>query len=536
MSNMQNKVPVLIVGAGPTGLSMAVELYRYNIPFRIIDADIKPVTTSSALAIQPRTLEMWDDISFLPRVLDKGVKIEGFTLYAGQKKLGMLNTSGMDTMHPYLLGIAQSETETLLHTYLQEKSITVELQTKLSTLIEKDNGVEVTLINKDGLEENLEVDWLLACDGGHSPIRELLHIPFEGKDLPQHFVMGDMELVSDLPKNRSSGFFSHKGICMMVPFDKKHFRVLFEVSNEPELRAEKNPTPAQLKGLMKERCPFPIEIKDTIWTSGFWVHERIIPNYRHNRIFFAGDAAHIHSPAGGQGMNMGIQDAYNLIWKLASVIKGIAKADILETYNEERRPIAQEVLARSSLMTTTGTSNNKFIYYLRNFLTSWILKTKLAIKMLSTNSQLLMNYRESKLSLECIKHSPGPQAGDRVLDCWLDNSKTNRLLTYIRGTEPCIVFFTGIQRENRLPKLVDIQKELSNKFAKLFRYLVVAVHEEDNQSLPMEVIRDAEQKVHRKYQVNSPTIYFFRPDKYIGFRGKISDADALMKYLGKFYY
>src|SRR3990167_3116677 len=184
---MSNMTPVLIVGAGPTGLSMAVGLHRHGIPFRIIDKQVKPVTTSNAIVIQTRTLEVWDDMGFLSRAVARGNIIKQFSLYVKNKKLASIAFELLATTHPFVLGLAQSQTEHMLHEYLKQNNIPVEIEVELTDFTEQINSMRATLRHKGGEVETLQADWLIACDGAHSLIREKTHLAFQGREFEQHF-------------------------------------------------------------------------------------------------------------------------------------------------------------------------------------------------------------------------------------------------------------------------------------------------------------------------------------------------------------
>lgn len=527
-------VPVLIIGAGPSGLSMALELTRHHIPFRIIDKEIKPVSTSNALAVQPRTLEVWDDNGILPIALEKGLPINRMNIYNSYKSIAALEFKNLDTMYPFILALAQSCTEEILIEALRKQNVQVEMEVELIDLATKSNGIEVTLKKKNNSEENIIISYLIACDGYHSTVRDILKIPFLGKELKQHFIIADVITEEALPKE-AVGILSSKGPLLLIPLSENHSRLIAEVTNEPDLKFSKSPTKEQMNEIIKKRCKLQIRIKENVWSSGFYIHERIAETFQHQNIFLLGDAAHVHSPAGGQGMNTGIQDAYNLAWKLAYVIKGKARPELLESYNLERYPVARAVLSRSGLITSIGTLHNPVSNYLRNaFIIFAIRYTHLAQKFLKINSQLTVNYRKSKLSCECIKNHAGPKAGDRILDTYLDNSKQQRLFTFLQGTKPCILFFSGILLGTQIQSLLEIQDKIVKQYQNLFKCIIIsAVKEDDGHDIG--IIYDKEQLVHRKYSITIPTIVFIRPDKYIGFRGNVSDQDKLFTYINNIF-
>ena len=195
---MQNTLPILIVGAGPTGLTMAIELSRQGIPFRIIDKQIKPVLHSNALAVQTRTLYVWEDLGLLQDAHVKGEEVKAFNVYSDHKKLAHIDTKLLEGNKKYILGLSQHETETMLLKNLRDKNVIVEMEVDITDLQENATGIKVSLQHKDGGTEEINTQWLIACDGGHSFVREKIGIPFTGKELRQHFVLADAEIESTL--------------------------------------------------------------------------------------------------------------------------------------------------------------------------------------------------------------------------------------------------------------------------------------------------------------------------------------------------
>lgn len=533
---MVNEIAVLIVGAGPSGLTMAVELHRHNIPFRIIDSAIKPVPTSNALAVQPRTLELWDDEEILSEALQRGIPINKLVLYDHNQMLGEVELHLLETLYPFVLALPQHETERLLLNYLQKHNIKVEMLTKLVNFSRIKNKIEVHLKDNDNQEEKLVTSWLIACDGAHSTVRRLANLPFQGKELPAHFIMCDAKLKSPFTKNQATGFLNKKGPLFFIPFNSTYTRILAEVTKDPVLSKEIPPTFDHFVKILNERCPFDITIENIIWSSRFSIHERIIDNFQHENIFFVGDSAHLHSPAGGQGMNTGIQDAYNLGWKLAYVLKGYSPLSLLETFNQERYPVAKDVLKRSTLLTDIVAVHNKLLYLIRNKILSFLFNyTKLPRKFATINSELSINYKTSSITKECLKKEPGPKAGEQMIDCYVNNS-TDSLLSYVRGTAPCLLFFTGIQCQPYPRNIIPIIEKLSQDYKQLFNYVLVSVSCPQLQKpAQLKLIVDRTKTIHQKYQATSPVVYFIRPDKYIGFRGSLSEENKLFSYIEKLF-
>lgn len=527
---MQN-LPVLISGAGPTGLTMAVELQRYGIPFRIIDKHTKPVLTSNALGVQIRTLEVWDDMGILDAALAQGNKLRGMNVYAKKQQIAHINLGVIKNSYNFLLGLPQRQTETLLINELSKKNIAIEMEVELIDFKENEKFILATVKHKNGEIEQIKTDWLIACDGGHSFIREKANVPFNGRELPQHFVLADAEIHSELPLDEANLFISDKGIFVLLKFDDKYTRIIAEVSNVSELSKAKSLTYDQVKKLAEERCPFKLDIREPIWSSGFWIHEKIVPNYRDNRIFFAGDAAHIHSPVGGQGMNTGIQDAYNLAWKLALVIQGKAKPIILGTYNSERHPVGEAVLRATTLMTHIVALHNRLLIAIRNWFISHAMKIKrLQEKFIDNVSQLKIHYQANILVDDCLGNQPGPRAGTSMLDVkFYDQDKSERLFDLVRGIQFVLLMFASGNNNSVGDNFLLLKKTLAEKYPDQIKFIFIS-DKNDFYNWHDEKIWDADLRIHKCYGVTKPCFYLIRPDKYIGFRGDLENQERLIHY------
>lgn len=515
---MQNILPVIIVGAGPTGLTMALELTRYGIPVRIIDKAIKPVVHSNALAVQTRTLYAWQDMELLSHALSLGEKVNGFNLYSGNKKLASINLNLLDGDINFVLGLSQHETEKMLIERLREKNITVEMEVNIIDLQEREGNIKVVLQHKDGKQEELNTEWLIACDGGHSFVREKINIPFAGKELSQHFVLADAVVQSDLAKNEGHFFISDKGIFLFIQFDKKYSRIIVEVSNDPALKEAKSLTYAQVKELAEKLCPVKLNISEPIWTSGFWIHENIIANYRHKHIFFAGDAAHLHSPAGGQGMNTGIQDAYNFAWKLAYVLQGKAKEILLDTYQTERYPVAKNILRGTTFLTNIITTHNHLLQKLRNAIILNFSKIRfIQKKIIKTLTELEIKYSSSFLVKDCVPWQGGPKPG----------TFDPKLAAIKRDAGFTLMFFAAKTHQ------ADAFAEFRNnfKYASLVKCIYI---NNDVSGWDGASVVDENLELHKNIGIKKPSLYLLRPDQYIGFRGELKHKSELEKYFSHF--
>lgn len=525
---MTNSIPVLIVGAGPTGLSMAIELERFGIPFRIIDKSIKPVSTSNALAVQPRTLEVWDDLGLITSALARGNRIDANNIFFSKTECLTINLNHIDSLYPFILALSQHHTEALMLEYLREKNIPIEMSTDLIDIYEETKGVTATLKHENGTNEKIHANWLIACDGGRSLVRTKLNIAFPGKELSDHFVLADLKIKSEMKKNQVYGFMGSKDILFIIHFDNEYSRIIANVTDDPELHEAKSLTLSQIQRLISERSFMPMEIEEPIWTSGFWLHERMINQYRHNRIFFAGDAAHIHSPVGGQGMNTGIQDANNLAWKLALVIQNKLNPDVLSTYHTERSVVAKAVLNNSTTMTKIVTLKNSFLCKLRNFLLNQILRFPRIQKAFAMQiTELSIQYKNNLLVDDGLKTQSGPKAGTRFLDVKFEGDQ--RLMDFVRGAHFCLLAFVT---EREIETLLKFKEAISKRYAGLIQWILIGKEGDFSQWMDQKIVGESAGKILKHYSMG---VYLIRPDKYIGYRGSVGELEKLGKYLENIY-
>jgi 2-polyprenyl-6-methoxyphenol hydroxylase-like FAD-dependent oxidoreductase len=359
---------VLIVGAGPVGLTLACELTRYRIPVRIIDKAAQRTDKSKAIVIWSRTLELLDrgdrgSASFV----ESGFKVNGVNIVESNGAVvGHVRMGSVASPYPYALMLPQSDTERLLEERLLRLGVSVERSTEATALTIGADGAEATLRRADGREEFVHADWLAGCDGAHSIVRHTLAAPFSGETMNSDWILADVHMRGyPFPDTEVAVYWARDGVLPIFPISPGRYRV---IANIPPTGGDRphDPTLEELQTIVEQRGPKGASLFDPIWLSGFRINSRKVANYRSGRAFLSGDAAHVHSPAGGEGMNTGMQDAFNLAWKLALAINGTCGEALLDTYSPERSGVGDEVLKNTSRLTAIGTLRNPIAEELRN--------------------------------------------------------------------------------------------------------------------------------------------------------------------------
>jgi 2-polyprenyl-6-methoxyphenol hydroxylase-like FAD-dependent oxidoreductase len=339
---------VLIVGAGPTGLTLAAALAARKIDSIVIDRQAAGDNTSRAAVVHARTLEVLESLDVTPRLVSRGLQARRFTIRDRDRVLVPVEFGALPTPYPYTLMVSQAVTEAVLLQRLTELGGSVQRPRTLLALQQDGGGVHATLDN--GLR--LRARYVVGADGMHSAVRDLSGIAFEGASYGESFVLADVRLQSDgpLPMHEVILYFSPAGLVVVAPLPDGAFRIVATVDEAPP-----QPDIAFVQALLDERGAASSRalVTQLVWSSRFKVHHRVAESYRAGRVLLAGDAAHVHSPAGGQGMNAGILDALCLADALAQALAGAAHA--LDAYGQERRPVAQQVVAFADRLTRLAT-------------------------------------------------------------------------------------------------------------------------------------------------------------------------------------
>ena len=530
---MKSATEVLVVGAGPVGLTMACELARHGVRCRIVDRAPAPSSTSKALGIFPRTLEVFQMMGIVEDVLGAGLELDGIAFYNKSGQIGHIGFSCLPCRYRFAISLPQSQTEEILFQLLVKHGLDVERERELVGLSQTEDRVVAVIRGSDGSEEFVDSNWLIGCDGAHSGVRHALNLPFEGEEYSETFLLADVRVQSSLDRIHIHLFLAEDGIVGIFPFRSEHSRIIASLEDRKGNAETDEPRLAEVQALVDRRTCQSLRLSDPAWLSRFHISHRKIREFRFGRVFLAGDSAHIHSPAGGQGMNTGIQDAFNLAWKIGLTIHGRSPVSLLDTYNEEREPVAKMVLNLTDRLTRMATLQNPFGQQLRNALLP--LLTGIHViedRVVETMSEIGIHYRRS--SAVAGKTGRALHAGDRAPDCNLFDGvseKTILLLDRLRKPVHQLLLFAGSSLQDAID-FDGYRKMLVGDYAQVMDTLLV-VH--GKSSARPDVLFDLDGAVHTLYEAQPSGIVLIRPDGYIGFRCGGNQIEALREYLARLF-
>ena len=512
MSNVSMQTDVLIVGAGPTGLAFACQLIRYGIDFVIIDKKENITKFSKAIGVQARTLELYEQIGLAAPMVAEGLPARGVRMVEGGEVRAEVPLSELGkgvSPYPYMLVLEQGIHERVLYNFIKSHNKDVLWQMTLDEFSQDDTGVSGTITSVSGESQSIEAKYLVACDGARSSVRIGLGLTFEGSTFERTFYVADVHvkwefphdfLVTCLSTDRSVAFFPMVGenryrIVGVFPdeFDKEPSDVVYE----------------EIERQTREDSQLDFDIYDVNWFSTYKVHSRRVNKFSEGRCFLAGDAAHIHTPAGGQGMNTGIQDGYNLAWKLALVLRGNAKPELLGTYNEERIENAKRLLETTDRMfdllvnpaAIPAFVRTRIFPYVANFALSFDAVKQFVFPLIS---QTGINYRKSSLSAEDRNFEIKP--GDRMPYFLID---AKSVYDWLHEPAFHLIVFSDTSSRGR-EAIEDVKRECAG--------LIECV------CLPL-------QNAAEVFGTNEPFSVLLRPDNYIAYISSGTSLDDLKAYL-----
>ena len=533
---MARKLDALVVGAGPVGLNMAAALLAQGLHVRIIDSAADRAQESRAIGIQARTLEVFEISGILNEFLELGHRLNGVILYGETgAEIGHLDFGHIPSRYPFILTLPQSETERILGDHLRRSGLEIERQTTLISFEQSDFAVFAKIALPDGRNEEICADWLLGCDGARSEVRESLGLQFAGKTFDLHFLLGDFHAESTLSEDHAHVFGRPEGLLAFFPLGKGRYRLVAD--NPPEqLRSEKKPTLSEWQGIADGRSSTQMKLSDLGWTTYFRVNSRMVERLRRGRAFVLGDAAHIHSPALAQGMNTGIQDAWNLGWKLALVQRCFAQPALLDSFERERLPIEHNVLRMTEFTQNMITAEKRSNRLLRDTLLP-ILSGINAFQKTATKtvSETVIEYRSSPV-VEDHYAPDGPHAGDFAAGALVSRPGKNGkiALATLFGREHVLLCLATPQSwQDGLQTVKPIFELIHKHYGQIITPYFILPNEGLAAQSDVDVLVDVEGQFAQQYAAS--VLYLVRPDGYIAFRCLAAKQNLLQSYIDKYF-
>jgi 2-polyprenyl-6-methoxyphenol hydroxylase-like FAD-dependent oxidoreductase len=538
--------PILIVGAGTTGLTLANVLARRGTPLRIVDKLPGVNPYARAIALHSRTLEVFQDLGVVDAIVEKAVKVKAINQVANGERVTHGRYHDLDAPFPFMAFLEQWKTETVLEQHLASYDVTVDRRTQLVAVEERLDGVRASLQKEDGSSEIVDTQWLIGCDGAHSAVRHLDRQHFPGEADPVRYLIADVATKSAYPRDEASFHITDAGFFIWGPLPGGRTLISADIDERATV-PDGPPTLADVQALLDARSPERVEISDPRWLGWFRTNYRLTPHYRHGRTFLAGDAAHIHSSVGGQGMNTGIQDAYNLGWKLALVSQGKSPASLLDSYESERRAIASDVLAATKAATERMLSFSRLPEAERNrvYRHAYVPEAD-RLKTLLHMAELDLDYRKSPICME-YRHSSdtegqptrAPHAGAEAIDAGPLEVDGGRLTTFelLAGPHHTLLLFVGADgHDRRAATAIHLAAETARVYGDLIHVCIVLDADADAARFadtPATIVRDLEGAMHDRYGAGAGRCYLIRPDGYVGWCSNSPSLTAFRDYLAK---
>jgi 2-polyprenyl-6-methoxyphenol hydroxylase-like FAD-dependent oxidoreductase len=531
---------VLVVGAGPVGLTMALELARRGLACRIIDSAPAPTDKSKALVLWSRSLELLSaNAALAGDLVAAGQFVRAGNIFGNGKRLLRVEFDREDTAFPHPLMLPQCDTERILNEHLARAGIAVERPVELVDFIDDGARVLARLRHPTGRDEIVQASWLVGCDGAHSTVRKQLKIEFAGQFESNDWMLADVRLAGPIEHDALGIYWHARGIVALFPIRGDRFRVVADVGKAPGTDKPRDPTLDEVQATLAERGLESVRATDPKWLSGFRIHERIVDAYSQGRVFLAGDAAHIHSPAGGQGMNTGMQDAVNLAWKLALVARGAARETLLASYHDERSAVGEMVLRGATRLTQLATVRNPLLQFVRNHAAH--LAGKLSAvqqRFVADLTELAVHYPKSPLNDDDPGHAWDDRAkpGDRLPDALVrEGSRTEptSLLAALGGTGHWLLILPESNEPELLAALSAGACGLEETFGSTLtaRMVLPAPSEPDPSST---ALVDIAGQVRERLGVRGTALALVRPDGYLAFRGHANSFGALSDHLHEY--
>jgi len=547
---------VLVVGAGPTGLMLGCELLRHGLRARVVDKATAPSPLSKAIVVHARSLEVLEPLGVADELVARGLQVSRVQLYGDGKLVTSASFEELDTRYPFLLSIPQCDTEAVLAARFEALGGRIERGVEVTALTQDDDGVSVTL-GSAGAEEAVRAAWVIGCDGAHSKVRKEIGLDFHGDAFDEPFMLADVRVAWKVGHDAVTTFFAASGLAACFPMPDERWRIIMTAppGDDP-------PTREDIEAALRERSGQACEVSDPRWLARFRIHARQVDRYRVGRVLLAGDAAHIHSPVGGQGMNTGLQDAHNLAWKLALVATGNADDRLLDSYHSERHGIGEGLLRATDYATRVATLKSPVARVLRNAVAGFLTSLEVVqARLVRTTAELTLNYKGSPIvgeytrsvlgarvgrdaaeetpTVRAWRHfalAPGP--GERAPDAHVVSAHGPGRLMQLMDHRHLLLLFDGRAATlEGYQRLATIAQAVQRRFADVIAVHVVVPGAERPAALDWSgsVLHDVDGDLEERYGAQAECLYLLRPDLYVGFRSQPADEEALLAHLNRIF-
>ena len=560
-----NAPKVLIVGAGPTGLTLGINLLRGGVPCRVIDKLPGRLPWSRALGLHARSQEIFDAMGVLEAVRGQARAFEAIHVYGDKgRDKGPLLSLPMDELpspFPRLLCCPQPRIEAVLEERFRSLGGELWWDTELLDFQQDGSGVQARVLQRnEGLqrdeERQLQADLLVGTDGAHSRVRELLGLPFEGNDYHERFLLADVDWSPDLENDAFHGFLLADGNLIAIPMPDQGWRLVVteepgEQNDEGEESDQAEPDMTlfheRIREALGDQAPLPGEPR---WLSRFTIQRRLVSHYRRNRILLAGDACHVQSPLGAQGMNTGIADAFNLAWKLVLFCRGHGGGALLDSYQRERRPVAEDMLRGVDALSRASFVRAKVLRGARDSLLRLAgNRPQLGRRLVRRASQLDVHYRHSPLvdagpDADLGWRHQGPLPGDRVPDARLQSQRDGsprRVQALLRQPVHHLLLQLGGEPDHRARVILHaLLSRLPDEYLNELRVTVISrdgfeLDHSDTGAGRAHLWRDHDGEFEQAFGPGS-RLWLMRPDGHLGYRAPLTDADHLFAYLERLFH
>jgi 2-polyprenyl-6-methoxyphenol hydroxylase-like FAD-dependent oxidoreductase len=523
-------VDVLVVGAGPTGLALAAQLAAFGASVRVVDRRTVPGRESRALVVQPRTLEVLRPIGVTQALLDRGDRAPRLQLHLDGRDLAVPfpDIDADDTAYPFLLVLRQAEVEAALLAHLAAQGLSVEWGVELLSYRGDEAGVVGALRHPSGQTAPARARYLVGCDGADSTVRRQAGVAFTGGDYRSSVLLADIDLDGDLADRAAHVFVGPQGVLILMAVGE-HARWRLLVVQASRDATASAPAADDVRAIVELASGGRVRARKVAWTMQVPLQHRLAATFRSGRAFLAGDAAHVHSPAGAQGMNSGIQDAVNLGWKLGLAAQGAASEALLDTYGAERRPVARAVLALTHVLFWLESADSPVVRRVRVALAPLAVSVALRLAPLRTLGfrvigQQWVRYPRGLAAVDGLpKLGRGPAAGDRLPDLLLLRDQVPCRLHQALATPGFHLLLCGPPHRWDVRRVVRFQERYGS---------LVVVHRLGTGPLPGQLC-DPSGAALAPLGASNGAQYLVRPDGHVGYRCAGFDLAGLERHLAR---